>query len=239
MSGLLASVCSVAEAELALQCCADIIDCKNPRQGALGALAPELICDVVDRVDGLRPVSATTGDLIGRPKRLRRAVQTVADCGVDYIKFGVFDIDQAETSLQAVGDLSAAHDLIAVCFADRFDPTALLPRLTDSGCHGVMLDTADKASGSLTELWSIERLEGFVSQAVDHGLLCGLAGKLQIADIPPLLGVGADYLGFRSALCSGDRRTGLDRGAVMRVRNALPYGRRVTTPIPYPARALH
>ena len=237
MSGLLASVCSVAEAKLALQCCADIIDCKNPRQGALGALAPELICEVVELVGGMRPVSATTGDLIGRPQRLRRAVQTVADCGVDYIKVGLFDADQAETCLEAVRDLSKEHDLIAVCFADRFDPTVLLPRLADSGCHGVMIDTADKGSGSLTELWSNAQLARFVSRAVEHGLLCGLAGKLQLADIPPLLGIGADYLGFRSALCSGDRRTGLDLGAVMRVRNALPCDRQMKPPGRHAAQA--
>jgi dihydroneopterin aldolase len=239
MSGLLASVCSVAEAELALQTYADVIDCKNPRQGALGALAPELICDIVDRVDGACPVSATTGDLIGKPQRLRRAVQTVADCGVDYVKFGLFEAERVNDCLAELRDLTRELDLIAVCFADhRFDPIELLPMLADSGCRGVMIDTADKLSGSLTKLWPIERIRRFVTRATELGLLCGLAGKLQLDDIPTLLGLGADYLGFRSALCAGDRRSGIDHGALMQVRNALPYGP-VTQPLRDPARALH
>jgi dihydroneopterin aldolase len=238
MSGLLASVCTLAEAEIALQSGTDLIDCKNPHRGALGALTPERICDIVDRINGARPVSATTGDLIGKPRRLRRAILTVADCGVDYIKFGLFEADRVGACLAELRDLTRELDLIAVCFADRFDPIELLPMLADSGCHGVMLDTADKLGGSLTELWPIERIERFVTRATELGLLCGLAGKLHLDDIPPLLGLGADYLGFRGALCAGDRRSGIDHQALMRVRSALPYGP-LTEPIRDPVRALH
>jgi dihydroneopterin aldolase len=237
MSGLLASVCSVAEAELALQNGADIIDCKNPRRGALGALPPELICDIVERIGGARPVSATTGDLIGKLQGLRRALQAAADCGVDYIKFGLFEIEQVGACLHALRDLSMELDLIAVCFADRFDPTELLPMLADNGWRGVMIDTADKGSGSLTELWPIEQIAQFVTRARELSLLCGLAGKLRLEDIPPLVGLGADYLGFRSALCSGDRCTALDHRVLTQDRNAFPYSK-LTTPVGYPGRTL-
>lgn len=239
MSGLLASVCSVAEADIALQSGADIIDCKDPRQGALGPLPPELITRIVQRVGGARPVSATTGDLDDRPRRLRRAVQATADCGVDYVKFGLFQAEQTPACLQAIRDLSAEQGLIAVCFADRFDPTPILATLAEGGCRGVMVDTADKHSGCLTELWTSPRIARFVALAREHGLLCGLAGKLGLQDIPSLIGYQADYLGFRSALCGGgDRRGGLDRQAFMRIRGALPLGQ-VTAPVGAAAGVLH
>ena len=37
--------------------------------------------------------------------------------------------------------------------------------------------------------------------AVPKGLLTGLAGSLEAADVPRLLLLAPDYLGFRGALC--------------------------------------
>ncbi len=222
MTGMLASVCSADEARLALQSWADVIDCKNPREGALGALPPETISRIAAEVDGERPISATTGDLVCGVQRLREAVTITADCGVDYVKFGLFDRQTAAAQIDGLQRQAARQELIAVCFADRFDPTPLLPRLAGAGIRGVMLDTADKQAGRLTELWPGGRLAGFVSAARAQGLLCGLAGRLRLADVAALLPLQADYLGFRSALCAGDRRGHLDQAAVMQVREAIP-----------------
>jgi len=53
-------------------------------------------------------------------------------------------------------------------------------------------------------------------------LLCGLAGSLCETDIDTLLPLGADYLGFRGALCAGGLRTdGIDAAALARVRGRL------------------
>ena len=224
MSGLLASVCSVAEADIALHSSADIIDCKNPRQGALGALPPGEIERIVRHVRGKRPVSATTGDLHEDSRELKYAVRVTADCGVDYIKFGLFEEDSALSQIRALRDMTNAHKLIAVCFADRFDPRPLIPLLAANGYHGVMIDTADKRSGSLTDLWPMTRLAAFVQQAQGLGLLCGLAGRLELEDIPSLLPLQADYLGFRGALCGGNRRRGLKRKAMKGVRQAVNAG---------------
>lgn len=222
MTGLLASICSVEEAAIALHAYADIIDCKDPSRGALGALTPERIANIVDYVDGKRPVSATIGDLPAEPGRIRIAVKNTAICGVDYIKLGLFDEQKAADCIRALEDECANNRLIAVCFADRFDPMALLPLLSMHGFHGVMIDTAEKRKGRLTELWTPARLGRFVHQAQQLGLICGLAGRLSLADIPALLPLGADYLGFRSALCVSGRASRVDHGAMMRVRDVLP-----------------
>ena len=60
---LLASVADLAEIELALPL-ADLIDLKDPDQGALGAWPLSRIAEAVRQIDGRRPVSATVGDLL-------------------------------------------------------------------------------------------------------------------------------------------------------------------------------
>jgi dihydroneopterin aldolase len=202
---------------------ADIIDCKDPSDGALGALPPETIRLIVAATGGNRPVSATTGNLDGDTRLLRNALSITADCGVDYIKFGLSDATSVPAQMLALRKMAKTIRLIAVCFADRYDAVHLLPCLADAGLHGVMVDTNDKRYGSLTEIWSCERIAAFVYQAHELGLICGLAGRLGLDDIPALLPCDADYLGFRSALCGGDRNEGLDDAAVARIREAIPY----------------
>jgi dihydroneopterin aldolase len=221
MTGLLASVRNTHEARLALAGGADIIDCKNPHQGALGALPPAEIRRIVDRIGSAVPVSAAVGDTCD-PEQLPAAVQAIHAAGVDYIKFGLFNEPHADRCLRALAPFAHRVRLIAVCFADRFDPEPLLPKITEHGLYGVMIDTADKAAGRLTELWSAARRERFVHGARQLNLLCGLAGKLQRQDIPQLLPHDADYLGFRSALCGGRREAELQPDALASIRNSIP-----------------
>jgi dihydroneopterin aldolase len=84
-----------------------------------------------------------------------------------------------------------------------------------------MLDTADKHTLGLSRLWSEDRIASFVSEAHRHGLLCGLAGRLSLTDIPQLLPLQADYLGFRTALCDGNRRAAIDAKNTALVRAAM------------------
>ncbi|MCK5188991.1 MAG: hypothetical protein KAR12_02925, partial [Methylococcales bacterium] len=51
--------------------------------------------------------------------------------------------------------------------------------------------------------------------AKDSLLLCGLAGSLKVDDIPELLDLEVDYLGFRGALCEKSKRTAhLNKNAI-------------------------
>ena len=84
-----------------------------------------------------------------------------------------------------------------------------------------MLDTADKRGGGLRRHRSDAALGGFVRKARALGLLAGLAGSLAAADIPPLLGLRPDYLGFRGALCRDGRAGALDPAAFATVRRAM------------------
>jgi dihydroneopterin aldolase len=89
-----------------------------------------------------------------------------------------------------------------------------------------MLDTADKANGRLTTKASIATLSGFVKAAKERALMVGLAGGLEPPDVPRLLSLQPDFLGFRGALCaSGRREAGLDVHAVTAIRKLIPMMR--------------
>jgi (5-formylfuran-3-yl)methyl phosphate synthase len=222
MTGLLASVTNPAEAFQALEAGADIIDCKDPAQGALGALPVATIGAIVERVGGRRPVSATVGDLPSRAEALVPAVCQIAATGVDYVKLGLFDTAETADLLVALTPLAAAHRLIAVLFADRTPRLEIVAELATAGFSGVMLDTAGKDGKTLLGLMEPRELGAFVRQAQAFGLLCGLAGSLRGEHIPPLLELHPDYLGFRGALCEEGRVSALSPTACAQIRAAIP-----------------
>jgi uncharacterized protein (UPF0264 family) len=222
MSGFLASVRSAEEALIALAGGAHIVDVKEPSAGALGRVDGESLAAIVRTIGGTRPVSATIGDVALDPDTVVAAVRETAASGVEIVKIGLFDGD-LDGTLAALAPLtSAGLRLVAVVFADRAPDLAILvPRCAAAGFAGIMLDTADKSAGPLTAHLSRDRLARFVAAARGHGLLSGLAGALRLADIPALATLGADYLGFRSALTHGGRDGGIDLAAVEAVRRAL------------------
>ena len=222
MTGLLASVRSAAEAALAVGGGADIIDAKEPAAGALGRVDSEVLRAILRDVAGRRPISATIGDLELSPSAVAAAVEATAADGADIVKIGVFP-GALEATWAALRPL--AHGglrLVAVMFADRAPDLVEFPeRCAEAGFYGVMLDTADKAAGPLTAHLDREALAGFVARARGLGLVSGLAGSLRLGDIPSLAPLGADYLGFRSALTVAGRSSGLDAAALRNVREAL------------------
>lgn len=208
MTGMLASVNCLREALLALQANVDIIDLKQPSQGALGALPIESVRDIVHAVDGRKRLSATVGDLPMQPEIVVKAVAEMAQTGVDYIKIGFFpggDWLAVITALQP--QVQQGLRLIAVLFADVPFDVKIVTALAAAGFTGVMLDTMDKSQGSLLTVLPQERLAAFVAAAKAHDLLCGLAGSLRKEHITALLPLQADYLGFRGALCRERQRT--------------------------------
>src|SRR5258708_37352772 len=91
MTSLLASVRTEEEARLALVGGADIIDLKEPALGALGRLDDDTIRACLGAVAGLRPVSATIGDMPLDPGAIVAAARAMAALGVDIVKIGLFE----------------------------------------------------------------------------------------------------------------------------------------------------
>jgi dihydroneopterin aldolase len=229
MTLMLASVRSREEAEIALVQGADIIDCKAPTRGALGALPLDAVADIVAIARGRRPVSAVV-ELPHDASQARRAFEETVATGVDYVKFALPVTPDADEIIATLAPLAARVRLVAVLFADLGPAFDHLPTLARAGFHGVMLDTAHKGRGRLLDCMNVGALSDFVRQCRALGLAAGLAGALEPPDVPRLLVTGADVLGFRGALCAkGDRRGALDIGATALIRDLIPQRRDETT----------
>jgi FolB domain-containing protein len=223
MTMLLASVTGVEEAELALAHGADIIDFKDPTKGALGALDPAVVREAVAAVAGRRPTSAVTGDLPMEPEAIAAAVEAMAATGVDYVKVGLFPNDKRQDCVRALASLARRTRIVGVMFADCEPDAGLVPLMAECGFAGAMLDTARKGAGRLLDHTDLATLGRFVRACRAYGLLAGLAGSLEAPDVPRLLLLAPDYLGFRGALCAAhDRNAGLEPTALSLIRGLIP-----------------
>lgn len=234
MTGFLASVMNLHEARIAQRARADIIDLKNPNCGALGAVSDQTVQEVVDALQGRAVTSATVGDLPADPELILLETRTKAQCGVDYVKIGMFSqqhIDHCLPALHTACQQGIA--VIAVLFADLdLDTAHALKRCAEYGFTGVMLDTADKSAGGLLQHCTVAQLQDFVTLARKQKLLSGLAGSLRQEDIQTLLPLAADYLGFRTALCCQTERTqAIELEAALQVRQLLPVAEEVRAKI--------
>jgi uncharacterized protein (UPF0264 family) len=222
MTGMLASIKNLREAEFVLNANVDIIDLKQPEFGALGALPVELVAEIVQKINSRCPVSATVGDLPMDADVIFKAVSEMAKTGVDFVKIGFFPDGDWLSIVQKLGDLTENTRLIAVLFADEKPGFAIISELKKASFAGVMLDTMHKKNGSLTQIMSHETIAEFVELAKKEALICGLAGSLRLENIGELLTFDVDYLGFRGALCNQNNRVAqLDLNALQKIRHAI------------------
>jgi (5-formylfuran-3-yl)methyl phosphate synthase len=224
MTRMLASVAHAAEAEVVLQLGADIIDLKDPRRGALGAVPIDAAREALAVVARRRETSAALGDPPYDEHALAGA-RAIAAMGVDTVKLAVDGptLDRLGCSLQ---QLAREVGLVGMMFADVEPDFALLAKLAGLGFKGAMLDTRDKTRGRLIDHLDVVRLNEFCAQCRALRLMSGLAGSLEAPDVPRLLLVRPDVLGFRGALCrSHDRESAIDPQAVALVRDLIPRER--------------
>lgn len=230
MIRMLASVRDLDEARTVLEAGVDLIDLKQPADGALGALPADVIREVVAFVAGRTLTSATAGNVEPDAQAVQAAMARIATTGVDYVKVGLFPAgwQQGGRDYAAVraclGDLVPLTGVrrIAVMFADLAPPLDLVAAVAAAGFDGVMVDTALKTGHSLPDVAGSDWLAAFVERARARGLLCGLAGSLRVGHIASLAQLAPDYLGFRGALCARQARAqALDARAVIGVRQAL------------------
>ena len=228
MTGMLASVSDLEEAKIVLHANVDIIDLKDPAQGALGAVTTEVALEVVGFVAGKCLVSATIGDLPMQAMLIGQAISAMVSTGVDIIKVGVFDelSDEVISALkeQATNGAKGIHGkqftIVIVFFVDKGLDLEKMSDLAKAGVRGIMLDTADKTKGNLRTQMLDKEIKLFIEQSKSYGLLAGLAGSLQADDIAPLLELEPDYLGFRAALCRDNSRIqAINSSAVHNIRS--------------------
>ncbi|GEP01570.1 (5-formylfuran-3-yl)methyl phosphate synthase [Methylobacterium haplocladii] len=205
---LLVSVRDADEAALACASGADLVDAKDPENGALGALPVEIVRGIVARVGARVATSAVAGEP-DEEASLAGCVAAMADTGVDYVKVAVWP-GQSDAALQAAAE-AASGRLIGVLFAEDGLALDALARLSAAGFRGAMIDTRGKTGRRLGDWLASDHLAAFVATCRTHGLLSGLAGSLSVDDVSTLAAHEPGYLGFRGGLCrDGDRRNALD-----------------------------
>ena len=225
MTRMLASVANAAEAAVVVQLGADVIDLKDARQGALGAVSLDTARQAIAAVAGRSETSAALGDPPYEEEALIAGARALAAVGVDTVKLAVDG-----PTLDRLGDslMRFARDvaLVGMMFADEKPDFALLAKLKELGFKGAMLDTRDKTRGRLLAHLEVVQLNEFCTQCRALKLMSGLAGSLEAPDVPRLLLVRPDVLGFRGALCQArDRRATIDPTAVLLIRDLIPRER--------------
>jgi uncharacterized protein (UPF0264 family) len=235
---LLVSVVSAAEARLALAGGADIIDVKDPREGALGAPSPTVLSEVVSAVGSAAPVSVALGDMPNLPHTAALAARGAALAGADFVKVGlrgVNTLDGAVAVMSAVQDAVGPHtEVIAAAYADAaaLDPPALSPALLPellqhTGISGVLVDTCVKDGRGLYGWLSESELADLIARTRAAGATFAVAGQLTRDE---LRRVEVDVVGVRSAVCRDGDRTGeldseLVAAAIAELRvNGVPAG---------------
>jgi len=220
---LLVSVVSAAEASRALAGGADIIDVKDPREGALGAPSPRVLAEVAEVVGAAAPVSVALGDLPNLPHTAALAARGAAVSGARFVKLGlrgVRELDDAVALVSAVAD-AVGPDIavIAAAYADAdaLDPPALPPArlpavVQRTGISGALVDTFVKDGRGLYGWMTTSELGELRARLRAIGASFGVAGQLTRRQLGR---VAADVVGVRSAVCrGGDRGAELDAGLV-------------------------
>ena len=215
---LLISPTTEEEAAEAIAGGADIIDVKNPKEGALGANFPW----VIKRIKAITPpnveVSCTLGDASSHPGATALAALGAATTGVDYIKTGLQGVQTREEAVyimrkiaQAIRDYDSHIKVVVVGYADARRASSINPMVIpeialEAELDVAMIDTAIK-DGKNTFAWlTMDQLSSFVDTSHRYGLTVALAGAIQKEDLPRIHLLNADVLGIRSAACTDNDR---------------------------------
>jgi (5-formylfuran-3-yl)methyl phosphate synthase len=227
---LLVSVADAREARVAVEGDVDIVDVKNPAEGALGAPAPGVIERVREVVPPGRPVSAAIGDLPDLPGTAALAALGAARSGAAYVKVGLWGTSTTDAAVAVLRAVRAAVGgdaaVIAAAYADAERvPTGPLPADTvvevarRARVEGCLLDTAVKDGRGLFEWVTPKALEALVAEGHAAGLEMALAGALRAEELSIVRATGADIAGVRAAACRDGMRTApLDAERIGRLR---------------------
>jgi len=218
---LLISPIDEKEAVEAIAGGSDIIDVKNPKEGALGANFPW----VIKRIRQITPknieVSCTLGEVPNLPGAVSLAALGAATTGVNYIKAGLSGLKTPEDSVylmrnvtKAAKDFNPSIKVVVSGYADASRISTVDPLLIPEIAHKAqadiaMIDTAIKDGKNLFTFLTMSQLRRFVDAAHNYGLRAALAGSLKKKDLPLVHALGADVAGLRGAACTiNDRVNG-------------------------------
>ena len=233
---LLVSVRNAAEATAALAGGADIIDAKEPLNGALGPVADRVLTSIASAVGHAAPVSAALGEI--DQDDVMRTARAARRAGAAFVKVGFAGTrgrPGLADNVHAIAAAAGSAQLIIVAYADYEranapSPDELIVLANHTDAAGILLDTCDKSASGLTTLMTARALTTFVLRAKSSGRFVTLAGRLTVEDFDRVSETGADIVGVRGAACSGGRSGVIASDRVRLLRNCLDRASAVRSP---------
>ncbi|MHA1196015.1 MAG: (5-formylfuran-3-yl)methyl phosphate synthase, partial [Promethearchaeota archaeon] len=218
---LLISPKDLEEAKITINSKVDYIDCKNPKEGSLGANFPWIIKAMKNMIPphSKQLLSATIGDFPFLPGSASLAALGAAMAGADIIKVGLKgpkDVKQGIELMKAVVKGVKDYDndikIVAAGYADKIrlksSPNFLeIPVIAaESGADIAMLDTCIKDGQGLFDFLTVSQLIDFKEMATEFGLEVALAGNLMLENLPNIKEISPDIIGVRSIVCENHDR---------------------------------
>ncbi len=231
---IMVSVVSPEEAWEAVKGGAEIIDVKNPAEGALGASLPWITRRIKESVDGSVEVSATIGDMPYLPGTASLAALGASLLKVDYVKIGMFGpkttgeaLNLSRSLVQTLQEFRSSVKVVVAGYADYriqgcINPLELPQVAHEAGAWGLLIDVKDKNARGLFDHLSFDELKKFVEESRGWGLKTALAGSLSKSDAEEVLKLDPDIMGVRRGVCvlrNGDLK--MDRKRVGELVNML------------------
>ena len=216
----------------------EFIDCKNPKEGSLGANFPWIIKEMKNIIpkETNTLLSAAIGDFPNLPGTASLAALGAAVSGADVIKVGLKGPknkkegkDLMAKVVKAVKNYRPQIMVVAAGYADQTrmesSPNFLdIPEIAaESEADIAMLDTFIKDDKGLFDFLNVNQLKKFKKKALKLNLKIALAGKLKIEDIDKIKLISPDIIGLRSAVCENfDRDKGtIKKELIERLKNKL------------------
>jgi uncharacterized protein (UPF0264 family) len=234
---LLVSVNSPEEFGIALRAGVPWIDFKDPLAGALGRPNLECLAEVSSEICDLRNEerfqwSIAGGELLdwSLPNEFREedrsSLEILGERGA--IKWGLAGCSKTRNWKDRVGGLKdclpRAEQTILAFYADHHRVGApgweeLLGVVKEFGLKRILIDTAVKDGKCLLDHLTVESLGEKIRQSHASGLQIAIAGSLRMHHVPHVVRLGADWIGFRGALCrdNTDRSSPLEAQLVQSV----------------------
>lgn len=225
--GLLVSVRSLAEAEIAMSCQVDILDVKEPNQGALGRASDDVLSEIATACSGRCTLSAALGELSEYGSDLPEIPDFLH--GFQYLKCGLAGCGTEDWRHRVAGawdQIRTVSQPVAVAYADHVQARSPSPwdLLEHAGQHGVdimLIDTWSKSGNSTLDYLSHNDLVQLKKRASVLGIRFVLAGSLQESHLQSVAETGANWIGIRGAVCEGKRSAGLSLSRLQSFRKSV------------------
>ncbi len=232
---LLISVRDAAEAVIAIESGADIVDIKDPARGALGRATNEVVSHIVAAIDSRSatasvPVTMALGEL----RELNRDTFEVPR-GISALKLGLagcadrrdWRCDWADFKASCEAQTSLSPDWVGVAYADSRlaeSPAAMdvIRASSELGCRGVLVDTYSKAAGRLWDFVDLATFQEWTSAIHKQGMFVAVAGSLRAGDLSRMGELPLDIVAVRGGVCvHGERSSTVDAGRIQDFRRAM------------------